>query len=124
MSAEYQVHGDVAVITLNNPPSTAWPATRQGSPTAWNGPMRCGREGHRHYRCRKLSQRADIRSLAAPSPAEPNLLSVILAIENSSKPVIAAVHSVPWRRLELSLGCHYRIAAPGCNVALPKSSSA
>jgi 3-hydroxyacyl-CoA dehydrogenase len=52
---------------------------------------------------------------------EPNLLSVILAIENSAKPVVAAIHSVVMGGgLELALGCHYRVAAPGTSVALPE----
>jgi 3-hydroxyacyl-CoA dehydrogenase len=52
---------------------------------------------------------------------EPNLLSVILAVENSAKPVVAAIHTVCMGGgLELALGCHYRIAAPGCSVALPE----
>ncbi|MCY7369513.1 MAG: enoyl-CoA hydratase/isomerase family protein, partial [Polaromonas sp.] len=52
---------------------------------------------------------------------EPNLLSVILAIENSAKPVVAALHSICMGGgLELALGCHYRIAAPDCSVALPE----
>ncbi len=65
---------------------------------------------------------ADIKEFGTPKAlAEPNLLSVILAIENSDKPVVAAVHSVCMGGgLELALGCHYRIAAPGCSVALPE----
>ncbi|MGA8784576.1 MAG: 3-hydroxyacyl-CoA dehydrogenase NAD-binding domain-containing protein, partial [Polaromonas sp.] len=65
---------------------------------------------------------ADIKEFGTPKAVqEPNLLSVILAIENSSKPVVAAIHSVCMGGgLELALGCHYRIAAPGCNVALPE----
>lgn len=66
---------------------------------------------------------ADISEFGSPKALqEPNLLSVILTVENSAKPVIiAAVHTVCMGGgLELSLGCHYRIAAPGCNVALPE----
>ena len=65
---------------------------------------------------------ADIREFGTPKAVqEPNLLSVILRVENTTKPVIAAVHSVCMGGgLELALGAHYRIAAPGCNVALPE----
>ncbi|MFL6694340.1 MAG: 3-hydroxyacyl-CoA dehydrogenase NAD-binding domain-containing protein [Ramlibacter sp.] len=65
---------------------------------------------------------ADIKEFGSPKAiAEPNLLSVILAVEGSGKPVVAAIHSVAMGGgLELSLGCHYRIAAPGTNVALPE----
>ena len=52
---------------------------------------------------------------------EPNLHSVIALVEGATKPVIAAIHSVMMGGgLELALGCHYRVAAPGTNVALPE----
>jgi 3-hydroxyacyl-CoA dehydrogenase len=54
---------------------------------------------------------------------EPNLLSVdFKQLDNAGKPVVAAVHGTVCMGggLELSLGCHYRIAAPGCSVALPE----
>ncbi len=62
------------------------------------------------------------RNSARPRPCRsPTSISVILAIENSAKPVVAAIHSVVMGGgLELALGCHYRIAAPGCSVALPE----
>jgi len=125
MTSLYEVHGTVAVITLNNPPVNGLGhATRvsitdnlqianadatiksiviTGAGTAFSGG-------------------ADIKEFGSPKAlAEPNLLSVILAIENSAKPVVAAVHSVCMGGgLELALGCHYRIAAPGCAVALPE----
>jgi 3-hydroxyacyl-CoA dehydrogenase len=42
-------------------------------------------------------------------------------VENSPKPVVAAIHSVCMGGgLELALGCHYRVAAPGTSVALPE----
>ena len=65
---------------------------------------------------------ADIKEFGSPKAlAEPNLLSVISALENSTKPVVAAIHSVCMGGgLELALGCHYRIAAPGTQVALPE----
>ncbi len=125
MTAEYKVHGDVAVITLNNPPVNGLGlATRQG--------VTAGLEKAQADAAVKaivltgagkaFSGGADIREFGSPKAiAEPNLLSVILAVENSSKPVVAAVHSICMGGgLELSLGCHYRIAAPGTNVALPE----
>jgi hypothetical protein len=37
------------------------------------------------------------------------------------KPVVAAMHSVVMGGgLELALGCHYRVAAPGTDIALPE----
>jgi 3-hydroxyacyl-CoA dehydrogenase len=65
---------------------------------------------------------ADIKEFGSPKAIqEPNLLSVISVLENSAKPVVGAIHSVAMGGgLELALGCHYRIAAPGTSVALPE----
>ncbi len=125
MTAEYQVHGDVAVITLNNPPVNGLGlSTRQaivdGLEKAENDPavkaiVLTGAG-------KAFSGGADIREFGTPKAIqEPNLLSVIVRVENTTKPVVAAIHSVCMGGgLELALGAHYRIAAPGCNVALPE----
>ncbi|WP_234263699.1 3-hydroxyacyl-CoA dehydrogenase NAD-binding domain-containing protein [Hydrogenophaga sp. NFH-34] len=125
MTAEYQVHGDVAVITLNNPPVNGLGlSTRQaivdGLEKAENDPavkavVLTGAG-------KAFSGGADIREFGTPKAIqEPNLLSVITRVENTTKPVVAAVHSVAMGGgLELALGAHYRIAAPGTNVALPE----
>ncbi|MDB5729510.1 MAG: 3-hydroxyacyl-CoA dehydrogenase, partial [Noviherbaspirillum sp.] len=43
------------------------------------------------------------------------------AVERSAKPVVAAVHSVCMGGgLELALGCHYRVASPRAQIALPE----
>ena len=65
---------------------------------------------------------ADIREFNTPKTfAEPNLMTVISLIENASKPVVAAVHSVAMGGgLELALGCHFRVASPGAQIALPE----
>ena len=125
MTAEYQVHGQVAVITLNNPPVNGLGlATRQGIAAGLN---RANDDAAVKAIVvtgagKAFSGGADIREFGSPkSLQEPNLLSVILALENSTKPVIAAVHSVAMGGgLELALGCHYRIAAPGASIALPE----
>ncbi len=125
MTAKYEVHGSVAVITLDNPPVNGLGyATRVGitdslqkanADAAVKSIVLTGAG-------KAFSGGADIKEFGTPKAlAEPNLLSVILALENSSKPVVAAVHSVCMGGgLELALGCHYRIAAPGCSVALPE----
>jgi 3-hydroxyacyl-CoA dehydrogenase len=125
MTAEYQVHGDVAVITLNNPPVNGLGlSTRQAiveglekaeNDAAVKAVVLTGAG-------KAFSGGADIREFGSPKAIqEPNLLSVIIRVENTTKPVIAAVHSVAMGGgLELALGAHYRIAAPGCNVALPE----
>lgn len=125
MTAEYKVHGDVAVITLNNPPVNGLGhATRLG---ITQGLEKANNDAAVQAIVitgagKAFSGGADIREFGTPKAiAEPNLLSVILAVENSTKPVVAAVHSVAMGGgLELALGCHYRIAAPGTNVALPE----
>jgi 3-hydroxyacyl-CoA dehydrogenase len=123
--ASYSVQGDIAVVTMNNPPvnglglelrrgivdglsaALADPAVRAivltGAGKAFSGG-------------------ADIREFNTPKTfAEPNLMTVISLIENASKPVVAAVHSVAMGGgLELALGCHFRVASPGAQIALPE----
>ncbi len=125
MTAEYKVHDDVAVITLNNPPVNGLGlATRQAivdglekaeADPAVKAIVLTGAG-------KAFSGGADIREFGTPKAIqEPNLLSVIARVEKTAKPVVAAVHSVVMGGgLELALGAHYRIAAPGANVALPE----
>jgi 3-hydroxyacyl-CoA dehydrogenase len=125
MTAEYKAHGDVAVITLNNPPVNGLGlATRTAFVAALAKAQLDGKikaivvtgAG------KAFSGGADIKEFGSPkSLQEPNLLSLISACENSPKVVVAAVHTTCMGGgLELSLGCHYRVMAPGCNVALPE----
>ena len=125
MTAHYSVHGDVAVITMDNPPVNGLGfttrlgitdgLTKANADAAVKSIVLTGSG-------KAFSGGADIKEFGSPKAlAEPNLLSVIIALENSPKPVIAAVHTVCMGGgLELALGCHYRIAAPGCSVALPE----
>jgi 3-hydroxyacyl-CoA dehydrogenase len=125
MSASYEVKGSIAVITLNNPPVNGLGyATRAGifdglkkvlSKRAVKAVVITGAG-------RAFSGGADIKEFNTPkSMAEPTLHTVIAAIEAADKPVIAAVHSVAMGGgLELALACHYRVAVPGAQIALPE----
>jgi len=125
MSANYEVKEGVAVITMNNPPVNGLGhATRSGifdglkralADSAVNAVVITGAG-------RAFSGGADIKEFNTPKTfAEPNLPSVIEAIEAADKPVVAAVHSVAMGGgLELALGCHYRVAAPGAQIAFPE----
>lgn len=121
---DYTVSGNLAVITMKNPPvnglgyelrrsicdgvlqAIADPAIQAivltGAGRAFSG--------------------ADIREFNTPKAVtEPILTSVIRLIEESPKPVIAAVHSVAMGGgLELAMGCHFRVASPGAQIALPE----
>jgi len=125
MSADYDVRGDIAVISLNNPPVNGLGlATRQGivagieqavSNPAVRAIVLTGAG-------KAFSGGADIREFGSNKAfQEPILLSVISVLENCSKPVIAAIHSVAMGGgLELALGCHYRIVAQGTSIAMPE----
>ena len=125
MSATYQVTDGVAVISLANPPVNGLgQSTRAGIVDGLaqanadaavkavviigSGKVFCGG--------------ADIKEFGSPKAfAAPDLHVTIAAVEQSAKPVVAAIHSVAMGGgLELALGCHYRIAAKGAQIALPE----
>ncbi len=125
MTATYQEHGDIAVITLDNPPVNGLGhATRTGivdgvnraldNPAVQAIVMIGAGKG--------FSGGADIREFNSPKVLqEPSLNTVIRVVEASSKPVIAAIHGMAMGGgLELALGCHYRVATAGAQIALPE----
>jgi 3-hydroxyacyl-CoA dehydrogenase len=125
MSADYAVHGDVAVITLNNPPVNGLGlATRQAFMQGFNKAMAddAVKAVVVTGAGKAFSGGADIKEFGSPKAIqEPHLINLINALDNASKPVVAALHTVAMGGgLELALGCHYRVAAPGCDVALPE----
>ncbi len=124
-SENYHVHGATAVITLNNPPvnamghavrqelaahlSSAWadPAVR-AIVIIGAGKLFCGG--------------ADVKAFNTPaSRAEPSSRTILRQIEESSRPVIAAIHgSALGLGLEFAMGCHWRIAHKGARLGLPE----
>ena len=125
MSANYEVRDGVAVITMNNPPVNGLgydtrKAIAEGVDRAETDPA--VRAIVLTGTGRAFSGGADIREFGSPKAiAEPNLLSLIKRLEDCTKPVVAAVHGICMGGgLELALGCHYRVAAPGTQVGLPE----
>jgi len=125
MSAEYSTRGTVAAIGFNDPPMNTFAhalrvAVRQALQKAIDDPavkaIVLNGSG------RGFSSGAEIREFNTPAAlASPNLRELIAAIEASPKPVVAAIHGFAMGGgLELSLGCHYRVAAPGAQLALPE----
>jgi len=125
MTAHYTVQGDIAVITLDNPPVNGLGhATRVGIAA---GMAQANADASIVAIVitgagKAFSGGADIKEFgSAKAMQEPNLGSVIGVLEKSAKPVVAAIHTtVMGGGLELALGCHYRVAAPGTSVALPE----
>ena len=125
MSADYQVQNNVAVITLNNPPVNGLGlATRTAAVEALQRA-----EDDPAVKAivitgagKAFSGGADIREFNSPKAlTEPTLHTLIRTAEASGKPVVAAIHSVCMGGgLELALGCHYRVAVPGAQIALPE----
>jgi len=123
--ADYTSEGAVAVITLKNPPLNALGVGLRGaiaaglgraaadesvtavviagSGSAFSGGVDAGDYG-----------RADLS-------AAPSLADVCLLIENSSKPVIAAINAAALGGgLEIALACHYRVAAARALIGSPE----
>jgi len=63
---------------------------------------------------------ADITEFGKP-PQAPSLFQAQDVIENSAKPVIAAIHGTSLGGgLEVALCCHYRVAVPSAKCGLPE----
>lgn len=125
MAAGYTPRGNVAVITLDNPPvnglgydtrtGIAAGVERAVADPAIVAIVITG--GGKAF-----SGGADIKEFGSPKAiAEPNLLSLIKLLEDCPKPVVAAINGTCMGGgLELALGCHWRVAAAGVDVALPE----
>ncbi len=118
----YELVNNVAVISVNNPPVNALSqAVRQGILDAVTTAQEDASEAIvLHCEGRTFIAGADITEFGKP-PQEPGLPSVLSAIENSSKPVIAAIHGTALGGgFEVALACHYRCAIASAKVGLPE----
>lgn len=118
----YQLVENIGVITVNSPPVNALSqAVRQGILDGINAAQADNSEAV--VICcagRTFIAGADITEFGKP-PLDPWLPEVLSAIENSSKPVIAAIHGTALGGgFEVSLACHYRCAVASAKVGLPE----
>jgi 3-hydroxyacyl-CoA dehydrogenase len=116
--------GDIAVLTIDNPPVNATSqAVRQGlldalsaasSDTRVAAIVLIGANG-------RFSAGGDVRELGNTALNQPSLRDTIALIEASAMPVIAALDGIALGGgLELALACHYRIGRAGVKVGLPE----
>jgi 3-hydroxyacyl-CoA dehydrogenase len=121
----YATHGNVAVITMQNPPMNTMSRANR---SAVDAAVKAANADAAIEAIvilgggKVFSSGAEIREFNSPAAtATPNLNEVIGTLEASKKPITAAVHGVAMGGgLELALGCHYRVALAGAQIALPE----
>ena len=125
-SVDASRHGDIVVLTLDNPPVNGfgWQQRRQlveAIDTAAADPTVAGIVVTGAGTV--FSGGADIREFGkAESMASPHLLDVIGVAEACTKPVVAAIGGTCMGGgLEFALGCHGRVALAEARVALPEA---
>src|SRR3954454_12115770 len=115
--------GEVAIVTIDNPPVNALKhEVRAGLVEAFGRVRDDAGVKAAVLACagRTFSAGADISEFGK-MPRAPGLIEAIETIEATGKPVAAALHGTPLGGgFELALGCHYRVAAPGTRVGLPE----
>ena len=115
--------GEIAIVTVDNPPVNALKfevragildAFTRANDDAAVKAIVLAAEG------RTFIAGADITEFGKP-PKSPSLIEVIAAIDEIKKPTIAAMHGTPLGGgLEITLACHFRLAAPGTRLGLPE----
>ncbi|MGY3237662.1 3-hydroxyacyl-CoA dehydrogenase [Bradyrhizobium sp. USDA 4472] len=116
-------HDEVGIVTVNSPPVNALSAAVRG------GILECMKAAIADpaikgivLTCagRTFIAGADITEFGKP-PKAPALNDVLAEIENSPKPVVAAIHGTALGGgLEVALACHFRVAVKEAKLGLPE----
>ncbi|MDA0784850.1 MAG: 3-hydroxyacyl-CoA dehydrogenase NAD-binding domain-containing protein [Proteobacteria bacterium] len=119
----YEVSGRIAVLTIDNPPVNALGlAVREGIVAQME---RAAGDANVDAIVligagRTFPAGADIREFDQPA-REPHLMTVIDRLDAIEKPIVAAIHGTALGGgLELTLGCHFRVASPSARVGMPE----
>ena len=122
-TVHYEVRGNVALMTIDNPPVNPLSSgVRQGlhdgltqalADEAVAAIVLTGAG-------RAFIAGADISEFGGKSEG-PSLGDCLAAMDNSSKPIVAAINGTAFGGgLEVALCCHYRVIAPSAPVGLPE----
>ncbi|MFA6154165.1 3-hydroxyacyl-CoA dehydrogenase NAD-binding domain-containing protein [Mesorhizobium sp.] len=115
--------GDVAVVTIDNPPVNALSfhvreplmqalVELRDDPSVAAIVIACAG--------RTFVAGADITEFGKPMQ-QPELRAIIATLETIAKPTVAAIHGTALGGgLELALGCHFRVADAGAKLGLPE----
>lgn len=116
-------HDEIGIVTVNSPPVNALSTAVRG------GILECIKAAIADpaikgivLTCagRTFIAGADITEFGKP-PKPPALNDVLAEIENSPKPVVAAIHGTALGGgLEVALACHFRVAVKEAKLGLPE----
>jgi 3-hydroxyacyl-CoA dehydrogenase len=125
MSSNYEIRSGTAVITFDFPPVNGLGSQlrsallecldRANADTAVTAVVITGTG-------KAFSGGADVKEFGTPAASrEPRLPLLISALEDSPKPVVAAIAGICMGGgLELAMGAHYRVARADARLALPE----
>ncbi len=124
MKVSYDRHGQVAVLTVDNPPVNVL------SPGVPEGILKGLERGTSDEEVkafvligagRSFIAGADIKTFTLPRDQVPDIPNLVAGVASTPKPIIAALHgSALGGGLEVALGCHYRVAAPSTRLGFPE----
>jgi 3-hydroxyacyl-CoA dehydrogenase len=116
-------HDVIGIVTVNNPPVNALSAAVRG------GILDCVKQAIADpalkaivLSCagRTFIAGADITEFGKP-PKPPGLHEVLVEMDNSPKPIVAAIHGTALGGgLEVALTCHFRVAVKDARLGLPE----
>nr|WP_210313566.1 3-hydroxyacyl-CoA dehydrogenase NAD-binding domain-containing protein [Rhodopseudomonas rhenobacensis] len=118
-----ECHDAIAIVTVDSPPVNALSAAvRRGISESVKQAIADPEVQAIVLTCagRTFIAGADITEFGKP-PQSPGLGDVITELENSPKPIVAAIHGTALGGgLEVALGCHFRVAVKDAKLGLPE----